>query len=422
MNHAPTLYDVCVVGAGPAGSTCAYYLARLGGRVLLLEKAEFPRDKLCGDAICGNARTHLQRMGVLQEILANHQGHCAAVGGLVSPRGIRFIGNSVEQIGASLAIAIKRKILDEKIARAAVRAGAVLAERSPVTGAEFSSGTGTWTVHCRSETPVSYQAKVLVAADGSQSALARSLGILHSLPDAICSRTYIDAATSDFDADGVMFYPAAILPGYCSLFREAGGHLSFCCYILPGGSCQVKDLKQIYHRMLEHDPHVSRAVGPHARMGPMQGAFLRLGGVPKSYADHLLLLGDAAGQIDPMTGEGIQYAMDAAEIAAQTLVEASSAGNFSEAFLRRYHNRWMKSFGNDFAWSRRIAQFTARQPLFLDAGAALMRRRGASFLAEWGEVMTGVRPKSYYLRPSVAWQFLRELAYQWWETPHGQFA
>src|SRR5262245_11751321 len=108
------IFDVAVVGAGPAGSTCAYYLASQGGRVLLLEKKQFPRDKLCGDAICTRAQTHLKRMGVLQAILAENKGRWANIGGLISPSGISFIGDSsLNSASGSLVIAIKRKVLDE---------------------------------------------------------------------------------------------------------------------------------------------------------------------------------------------------------------------------------------------------------------------------------------------------------------------
>jgi geranylgeranyl reductase family protein len=407
------IYDVAIVGAGPGGATCAWYLARQGQRVLLLDKAEFPRDKLCGDAVCSRAQVHLRRMGVLEEIVASQQGHWAAVGGLVSPGGIRFIGDSAKQKGEPLVIAIKRKVLDEKVARAAAQAGACLAERSPVAGVEFSKREGVWTLHGRADRPAAHRARALVLADGAQSALARSLGLVTSAPQSICSRAYLRADSTRFQEDGVMYYPREILPGYCALFREAGGDLNFACYILPGGRSTVQDLKPMHHRLLREDPHVSRAVGPNPQIARMQGAFLRLGGIRQSYADHLLVVGDAAGQIDPLTGEGIQYAMDAGEIAAQTLAEAFGRGDLGAAFLRRYQDRWMRSFGDDFAWSSRIAAFLGRYPVFLDAGAAVMQQRGAEFLLEWGEVMTGARPKRDFLKPGVVLPIFREVIRQW---------
>jgi geranylgeranyl reductase family protein len=409
------VYDVCVVGAGPSGSTCAYYLAKQGKRVLLLERKEFPRDKLCGDAVCSRAQVHLQRMGVLQAIVAEEKGVWAEVGGFVSPSGIRFVGNSAKHTEGSLVIAIKRKVLDEKVARAATQAGAHLVENYAVAGATFSAAEGFWTVHAKAAEQPCYRATILVAADGAASTLARSLGLVHTAADAVCSRSYVQAGTSDFDADGVVFYPAQLLPGYCALFREAGGEFNFACYLIPGGKCAPADLKRLHYSLARQDPHVSAALGPRAQLEPMRGAGLRLGGIPQSYADHLLIVGDAAGHIDPLTGEGIQYGMDAAEIAAQTLAEAFTVGDFRARFLKRYQDGWMRSFGWDFMWSKKLARFLGKYPIFLDAWAAVTRRRGVEFLADWASVMTGARPKRSFFRPGMGLPILAEAVRQKWK-------
>jgi len=406
------MFDVAIVGAGPSGATCAYYLAGQGKRVLLLEKKEFPRDKLCGDAVCTSAQTHLKRMGVLQAILAEKKGHWAEVGGLVSPRGISFIANSAPHTNGSLVIAIKRIVLDEKIARAAQKAGAHLVENYQVAGTEFSETDRCWTVQSRNASQPAYRARVLVACDGASSSLARSLGLVHTPPDAVCSRAYVKAGTFDFQADGVVFYPPELLPGYLALFREAGDELNVACYIIPGGKCVSADLQRMFDKVVRHDPHVSRALGPRAQVERMRGAGLRLGGIPRSYADHLLIVGDAAGHIDPLTGEGIHHAMDAAEIAAQTLGEAFAADDFRASFLKRYHERWQKRFGRDFYWSRKMAQACVRFPIFLDACAAVSKKRGPEFLARWATVMTGARPKSHFLRPRVVLPILWEAGRQ----------
>ncbi|WP_445632762.1 hypothetical protein NSTC745_04320 [Nostoc sp. DSM 114161] len=413
ISDAGLVYDVCIVGGGPGGATCAYYLARQGKNVLLLEKETFPRDKICGDAVCSRAILHLQEMGVFQEILAENKGHWAKNGGFVSPKGISFIGNSAQHMPMPLVMAIKRVILDEKIARAAARAGAKLVERSPVVETSFSETNKYWTITCKSDrVTTSYQARVLVAADGATSKLARSLGLVNTNPNGVCSRAYIKPGTSTFLHDGVVFYPPSLLPGYCSIFRETSDELSFCCYIIPGGRVKLTDLGKMHHEVITKDPYVSKALGSNAQIGKMMGAPLRLGGISKSYADHLLIVGDAAGQIDPLTGEGIQFAMDAAKIAADTLVEAFAIGDLSESFLRRYHSRWMKSFGWDFQWSTRFTDVYKRYPFFLDACAALTRRRGSEFLAEWGKVMTGAQPKSYFLQPQIVLPLVLEVGRQ----------
>ena len=134
------LWDVCVVGAGPVGSTCAWYLARRGLRVLLLDKQRFPRDKLCGDAVTTRAQFHLERMGVLGEVLAAGEGRWAEVGGFVSPSGLDYIADSTTDGGRPLVIAIKRIALDVRVARAAARAGAALVEEAPVAPGRVLAG------------------------------------------------------------------------------------------------------------------------------------------------------------------------------------------------------------------------------------------------------------------------------------------
>jgi len=405
-------YDVCIAGAGPAGSTCAFYLARQGLRVLLLERQRFPRDKICGDAVCSPAHEHLRRMGVLDEIESEGLGKWAAVGGFYSPKGIGFVGSSVDATKPPLVIAIRRIVLDEKMARAAQRAGANLVEEYPAGGLEFSPSDGLWTIRHAHNSAPPFRARMLVAADGSPSRIARSLGIVTTRSQAVCSRAYIEADSTDFDADGVVYYPPELLPGYCALFREAQGLLNFCAYILPGGKCANTDLKSIHDRVLRDDPHLRKALGPRARIRKMQGAELRLGGIARSAADHLLIVGDAAGQIDPLTGEGIHHAIEAASIAAEVIGEGLRANDLSEAFLSRYHARWMTAFGSDFRWSERMAWMCARYPWLLDAAASLVQRRGVEFLREWGEVMTGAKPKSGYLRANIALPMMWEMARQ----------
>ncbi len=395
----PAPYDVAIVGAGPGGATCAWYLARAGVRVALLDRAAFPRDKVCGDAVCSRAQLHLSRMGVLSPIMADNEGHAAAVGGMVSPGGVVAIGNSTTHIASSPVIAIRRIHLDHRIVRAARAAGADLVERFDVADATLDQAAGLWRIAAADGAAV--RARALVAADGATSRLARRLGVVAGGAEAVCSRAYIDAGSSDFGCDGVAFYRRDLLPGYCAVFRESRDQLNFCLYLIPGGACQPRDLRRMHGMVLRDDPFVSRALGPRAAIGAMKGAALRLGGVARSSGHHLIVLGDAAGQIDPLTGEGIQYAMDAAEIAAATLVKALADDDLGAARLHRYHRAWQRAFGADFGWSARIAALCGRYPGLLDAGARALRDGGAPLLAQWAEVMTGAKPKTHFLRPGL---------------------
>jgi geranylgeranyl reductase family protein len=408
------IHDVAVVGAGPAGATCAWYLARGGMDVALLERKKFPRDKICGDAVTSRAHVHMKRMGVLQKILAEGRGNWSEMGGFVSPGGIAYVGNSARQNRSALVIAVRRMVLDEMLALAAVEAGAHLLEQAEVSRAELSARDGLWTVSTAAPRRRTVMARVLVAADGASSKLARSLGVVSGGPEAVCSRSYVEPGTHAFEADGMVYYEPSILPGYCAILREAGGGLNYAVYLVRGGRTGPEGLRRVHHGLLENHPHIRRALGPGARLESMRAGPLRLGGVPKSWGDRFLVIGDAAGQIDPLTGEGIQYAMDAAELAARTIEHAFGRGEFSGSVLARYHGQWMDSFGKDFFYSRKMAQILARHPVFLDAFARLSLDRGDAFMLRWATIMTGSRSKLNFFRPGLALPLLGEAMRQVW--------
>jgi len=407
MSDSIRVYDICIIGAGPAGSACAYYASEKNLNVLLLEKEKFPRPKTCGDAISQRAQMHLERMGVLQEILDEKKGNWAASGGLVSPGGISFIGDSAAEIGSHLMIAIKRKIMDEKMAHAAADKGAHLIENSPIKEYKFSKDENLWIIKSGIDDNATYKSRVLVAADGASSLIARSLNIINNKAEAICSSVYIKAGTHSFHEDGVVYYPLDLLPGYAAIFKEADGDLVFCCYIIPGGKCSPKDLKTMHYKLLNENPFIKDAIGIKAEIEDIKSAPLRLGGIKKSYSDNVLIIGDAAGHIDPLTGEGIQYAMDSGELAAITLEEAFNKNDFSEKILKRYHKRWMKSFGNDFKWSSIMVKTMGKFPIFLDAFAYLANKKGTQYMIEWAKIMTGSKSKLSFFMPSLLMPLLK---------------
>ena len=138
---------------------------------------------------------------------------------------------------------------------------------------------------------------------------------------------------------------------YAAIFRHADESVAYCTYILPWNpNISTDDLSYWHHRLLEEDPHISQAVGKNSDMERMKAWGLRLGGEPVTYGNHVLLVGDAAGMIDPLTGEGIHHAMDGGRIAARFLCEAFEVGNFDKEVMKEYQNRWLKAFGTDYKW------------------------------------------------------------------------
>jgi geranylgeranyl reductase family protein len=399
MSESQT-YDVAIAGAGPAGATAAFFLAKGGKRVALLEKETFPRDKRCGDAWCEPALDILEEMGVLQELVAEGAVQFVRSGGLVSPGGLSFVSpDEGERPGAPRVAAIRRMVCDERIARFAQRAGAELIENAAVTKVALRGDT--WSIRCKDGRQLS--ARCLIAADGAKSKIARALGVVSTGATSAASRQYIKAGTHEFKSDGVLLYPPYAIPGYVAFFRHSNGDIDLGCYLLPSGNVPPTQLKSLLQTEVARDPYVRAVLGDRAEpLEPPGIAPLRLGGEARSSGERFLALGDAAGQTDPLTGEGIHTAMVAAKIAARVLHEAFAESDLSASRLAAYHDGWMEAFGRDFAISAAAGRALSRFPSLLDTAAVAAQRHGAGFMDNFGAAMTGVKPKSLFLAPKMA--------------------
>lgn len=369
------LWDVAIVGAGPAGSTCAYALAERGLRVLLLERQHFPRGKVCGNLVDPAAQVHLDRMGVLNGLLARGEARYSTSGRSVSPGGrersdpFHHFDTAVRAAAARPvpegplangdrrpSLLVKRLFMDEQLARAARSVGAELREGVEITGAEYSAAARSWSLHTGADT---HAARMLVLADGAHSRLARRLGIVSGRPRAICSSAAVEAGSHRFEWDEAFYLDPELLPGYAALFRLPGDELNYCCYLLPGGTARAVDLARLHGTLPARNPAFAQHLGDQFRVGPMRSGWLRIGGVPRSYADGVLVVGDAAGQVDPISGGGIHHAMDAAVIAAETIIGAFEAGDLSASRLSAYQDAWSGRWQARFALSHTAASLAA---------------------------------------------------------------
>ncbi len=409
MSRSTNEFDVIVVGAGPGGATSAYYLAhesRQQGKPLtvgLLDKARFPRDKYCGDAWCAPALDILEDMGVLQKIMADGLYQDTTSGGFVSPSGESYMtseGGDATVSKQNRTFAIKRMICDERIARRAAEVGAELIEEAAVDTAKLEAD-GLWRIHCTDGRE--FRCKMLIAADGATSKLARQLGVVKDAPTAAAARQYVKGGTHNFKAGGVLLFPEYVLPGYVALFRHYNDDIDLGAYIIPGGAARVEDAARIYEDKILNDPFIQRVLGPRAEfLEPVRTASLRMGGEARSTMQQFMAVGDAAGQTDPLTGEGIHTAMLGGRLAARRVLEMFGANTFNDSASAVYHQRWMDTFGKEFKSSAFSAKMSYRYPYFLDAAAKLAERAGDSFMNEFGAIMTGVKPKSTYARPDIA--------------------
>jgi menaquinone-9 beta-reductase len=332
--------EVIVVGAGPGGAAAASFLAQAGVDVLLLEKTAFPREKVCGDGLTPRAVRQLIRMGVGLD-----------TPGWIRNRGLRIVsgGTTMELPWPDLAeypdfgLVRTRLDFDEILARHAQKNGARLYEQTAVTGPILDDTTGR--VIGVTARPVddhgrkvgdeiSYHAPIVVAADGNSTRLSLSMGLTRrdDRPMGVAVRTYYTSPRHDDDwlESWLELWEgepgnSKLLPGYGWIFGVGDGTANVGLGILnTSAAFQNVDYKALLRAWLDHTPE-EWGFREQNRVGPVRGAALPMGFNRKPhYAGGLLLVGDAGGMVNPFNGEGIAYAMESGEMAAEVITQALS--------------------------------------------------------------------------------------------------
>jgi geranylgeranyl reductase family protein len=376
--------DVIVVGAGPAGSTTAFYLAQAGLDVLLLEKSRFPREKVCGDGLTPRGVRALVAMGI----------GVSEEDGWVRNKGLRVIGagQRMELPWPELSsypgygLVRPRTDLDQMLARRAEQAGARLLEGVTVTGPVLDDRTGRITgVTAKAADGAgerTYRARVVVAADGNSSRLSVSMGLRKrdDRPLGVAVRTYYRSPRHDDDYleswldlwDG-----DRLLPGYGWIFGMGDGTSNVGLGLMnTSAAFGHTDYHGLLHKWLAGMP-AEWGFTEENRTEPIRGAALPMGfNRTPHYYQGLLLVGDAGGMVNPFNGEGIAYAMESGEILARTVAQALARGRRAETerVLAGYPKALSQAYGGYYAAGRVFVKAIGRPGLMRFATKHSMSR------------------------------------------------
>ncbi len=337
--------DAIVVGAGPAGSAAATVLAQAGARVLLLEKDRFPRRKVCGEFLSGSARASLERLGVGERIDALEPGRIGE--GVIFPTG----GRPVPFRLAAPALGISRDRLDGLLADRAREAGAAVRTGTRVLGIDGGPQSGFRLRIATAAGEETLSARAVVGTWGRWDALDRGL-----------EREFLDAPrffgwSRDFRA-GCRELPLPvrlyIFPGgYCGMARVEGGLVRLAGVI---SERTRRSLAGGWDSVLSHARRSNPALKAHLdRLEAAPEGFL--GTVPIVFTAKpptergMLLAGDAAGVIDPFSGEGQAAALSSGILAGELAARFLRGDLAAKGYLLAYEAAWRTMFRRRFAWS-----------------------------------------------------------------------
>jgi len=326
-------YDVVVVGAGPAGSMTAKWAAKGGARVLMIEKRqEIGSPVRCGEGI---SRSWLDSVGITLD--AKSVARQVKGAKIVAPNGSSFY-LSEKMAGNEVGIVLERVFFDKLLARDAVKAGAdlmlktsavkLLKTGDKVTGVKMKSWGETKDIKCG----------CVVGADGFESQVGRWAGINTSLaPRDITSCFQYRLTNINHEADYCEFVLGSKAPGgYIWIFPKNEDTANVGIGMQLTKLKDPADVKKYLDKYIQNDPRLKKG----RPLELVSGAVSICAPIDKAIGSGILLVGDAARQIDPITGGGISNSCKAAKVAGEVLARATREKDFSERSLQRYEKGW----------------------------------------------------------------------------------
>lgn len=373
------MHDVVVIGAGPGGSATAHYLARAGFDVLLLDKADFPRDKTCGDGLTPRAVSVLQDMGLVEALA--RVGHVIKRFEVVAPnRRSTADAITVSSGLPDFSLVVPRFILDDHIRQRAVHSGArfepavrvndIRIERS--NGATHVGATHVEVKATRAGRSLTFAARMAVIATGAHTGLLVRAGILKHPPKVmVASRAYFEAVRGLTDAWTLRFDNVPI-PGYGWIFPTAPDTANIGVGYFKANRATSATGP---FRAFVQSPALRAVLGEARQVGPAKGFPLRDDFLTApTWSERVLLVGEAAGLVNPLTGEGIDYALESGRLAAAQLCAMFERADFSPSAHQAYDRALREHFQPLFEFCVKVRELCMR-PFVLNALVMMANHR-----------------------------------------------
>jgi len=395
--------EVIVVGGGPAGASTAWSLARKGVDVLVLDRAKFPRDKICAEYLSPQASRILSDMGVLEEVERSNPGHLAGMS-VRAPNGFVANGEFASNHGfhgfRDKGLAIRRTILDDIVLRGARMAGARVEESVRVTdvtrdGADRVNGV---VAMARDGQPRTLRARYVVGADGLRSVIGRRLGLVRT------SRIWprrIALVAHYRNVKGVtdMGEMHVDYDGYFGIVDVGTGTMNVAIVVPMSRAREIGDDKTgFFEKWIASRPHLAERFEGAERMTPVRATGPFATASSRAWSPGAALVGDAADFFDPFTGEGMYAALRGGELLAPYLIEALAGNTAKEAgILSGYDGARKQEFGGKWKIERIVGMAIA-YPYFMNNAAKVLSRR-----KDMADLLVGVAgdfiPPSTVLHP-----------------------
>jgi len=344
--------DIVIVGAGPAGSSAAFFLSRLGLDVLLLEKNRMPRSKPCGDGIGPRAVLMLEEMGLSKWLNENHFFRIERMR-LISQSGQTIISDtSGYDFPTPYGYVIRRDVFDKSLVDRAVEVGATFREGFKVKSFLFDRGRGFGVVGEADKEEVHISANLMILADGSTGSLSRRLVDIKKENQAIAYRGYADF-NEELDNSVNIYFSDALPKGYGWIFPLSNKSAN-----VGIGSLGMKkdkiDLKGAFKDFID-----TTKIPIDLKKGKFsdehQGSVMRMsfGNVPL-HLPGIAIVGDAAGLVSPINGEGISHAMESSALLSRLLEGNTDSYTSIDKALGQYSRQMRKEYYSYFRWARML--------------------------------------------------------------------